>query len=91
MRQLLFKHSDGHTLSCLSCYHPARLIARRLCRVCTLRLAVEPPSAGGYGCSHVDCPNTTKAARSQPSQLDNRAMADSTGHVDGPDRPHTTG
>lgn len=47
MRQLLFKHSRAHTLSNLPCYHPPRLIAHCLCRVCicTVRLAVEPPSA----------------------------------------------
>lgn len=80
---------SGTHCSCLRANHPPRLIAHCLCR----RYTVDHCGAarGGYGCTHVDCPNTTKAARSQPSHLNTRAMADSTGHVYGPDRPPTTG
>lgn len=79
--------SDTHVLV-RACHRRARLIAHRLRRTYTV---VHCGAAlGGYGCTHVDCPNTTKAARSQPSHLNIRAMADSTGHVYGPDRPPST-
>lgn len=66
MTRLLFKHRQAQFV--LACLPTPSALVRTLSVSHIHGTPLCGAARGGYGCTHVDCPNTTKAARSQPSQ-----------------------